>query len=82
MFENEAGHAIAQPRTDHPARPDIVRSYQPLGRRADRVNGTRILDLVHITDYPVLNAGDAVKLDYAPAQQDSFWFVAIRVRKI
>jgi cold shock protein len=37
---------------------------------------------IEMDGYRVLNAGDEVEFDYEPAQQDSFRFVATRVRKV
>ncbi|MGH3420129.1 MAG: cold-shock protein [Streptosporangiaceae bacterium] len=37
--------------------------------------------IIEMDGYRVLNAGDEVEFDYEPAQQDSFRFVATRVRK-
>jgi CspA family cold shock protein len=37
---------------------------------------------IEMDGYRSLNAGDAVEFDYEPARQDSFRFVATRVRKL
>jgi len=37
---------------------------------------------IEMEGYRSLNAGDSVEFDYEPAEQDSFRFVATRVRKL
>jgi CspA family cold shock protein len=37
---------------------------------------------IEMDGYRSLNAGDSVEFDYEPAEQDSFRFVANRVRKL
>jgi CspA family cold shock protein len=37
---------------------------------------------IEMDGYHSLNAGDPVEFDYEPARQDSFRFVATRVRKL
>ena len=37
---------------------------------------------IEMEGYRSLNAGDPVEFDYEPAEQDSFRFVATRVRKL
>jgi CspA family cold shock protein len=37
---------------------------------------------IEMDGYRYLQAGDRVEFDYEPAQQDSFHFVATRVRKL
>lgn len=38
--------------------------------------------VIEMDGYRVLAAGDEVEFDYEPARQDSFRFVATRVRKV
>jgi CspA family cold shock protein len=38
--------------------------------------------VIQMDGYRYLHAGDLVEFDYEPAQQDSFRFVATRVRKL
>jgi len=40
------------------------------------------ISAIEMDGYRVLNAEDEAEFDYEPAQQDSFRFVATRVRKV